>query len=70
MTYGTEEGSAWGGETIEATDVFVYLVSSFGTKEASGEESDSKPNIGETSGAGFETIDCAEDLFRKNIWVR
>ena len=47
----------------EATDVSIHLVSRFGAKECSGEESGSKSKIDQTSRAGFETVDSAEDVF-------
>ena len=56
-------------DLAEATDVFIHFVSRFGTKEASGEEPDSKPNIGETPRSGFETVDSAENLFGKETQV-
>ena len=59
-----------GGQSREATDVFIYIVSGFGTKDASRDEPDSKPNIGETSSTSIETIDSAEDVFRGKIRVR
>jgi len=59
-----------GRQLKEATDVFIHLVSGFGAKEGSRDESDPKPKIGETPGAGFETIYSTEDLFHDKTRVR